>query len=79
MCSSDLIALYVETLNSSNAYENSYVIFDGIRIDNENTENPLYGMVCYAPFKNSNDDGLPIIKIENSQGYIEYRMGVSIF
>ena len=71
--------VYVQTLDVSDAYDGSYVILDGMRIDNENTSNPLYGMVAYSVLRNSIDDGLPIDKIENSQGYIEYRLGVSIF
>lgn len=73
------IHIYAQTLNSSNSYDNSWILFDGMRIDNENTENPLYGMVCYSRLYNSASSGLPIVKIENSQGYVEYRMGVSIF
>lgn len=74
----DGIALYAQTLNSSGTYDGSYVAFDGIRIDNENTENPLYGMVAYSKLKNNFDDGQAITKTENSQGYIEYRLGVNI-
>jgi len=73
------VSIYVETLNASNVWDGSYIALDGIRIDNENTPNPLYGLVAWSQFKNSEEDGLPIIKIENSQGYIEYRMGVSIY
>lgn len=73
------INIYVQTLNSSGTYDNSYVILDGIRIDNESTTNPLYGMVAYSRLKNNVSNALPIEKIENSQGYIEYRLGVSIF
>lgn len=73
------INVYAETLNSSNSWDSSYVILDGMRIDNENTTNPLYGMVSYSKLRNSISNNLPIEKIENSQGYIEYRLGVSIF
>jgi len=71
--------IYVQTMNASNVYDDSYVIFDGMRIEESNNVNPLYGMVAYSKLKNSTEDGLPIEKIENSQGYIEYRLGVSIF
>jgi hypothetical protein len=74
----DGIIIYAETLNSSGNYDGSYVLFDGIRVDNENTENPLYGMVAYSRLKNSSTEGQPILKTENSQGYIEYRLGVNI-
>lgn len=74
----DGIIIYAETLNSSGDYDGSYVLFDGIRVDNENTENPLYGMVAYSRLKNNSTEGQPILKTENSQGYIEYRLGVNI-
>jgi hypothetical protein len=74
----DGLKIYAQTLNSLSNYDGSYVAFDGIRLDNENTENPLYAMVAYSKLKNSYDDGQPIEKTENSQGYIEYRFGVNI-
>jgi hypothetical protein len=67
-----------QTLNSSSTYDGSYIAFDGIRLDNENTDNPLYAMVAYSSLKNSYDAAQPIEKTENSQGYIEYRFGVNI-
>jgi hypothetical protein len=74
----DGIVIYAQTLNSGGNYDGSYIAFDGIRIDNENTENPLYGMVAYSRMKNGYLAGQPIEKLENSQGYIEYRLGVNI-
>lgn len=72
------IRIYAQTVTSLGASTSDYVILDGIRLDNENTLNPLYGMVAYSRLKNGYDYGQPIEKIENSQGYIEYRMGVNI-
>jgi len=74
----DGIVIYAETLDSLGNYDGSYIAFDGIRVDNENTENPLYGMVAYSRLKNNFSEGYPILKAENSQGYIEYRLGVNI-
>lgn len=74
----DGIVIYAQTLNDEGEYDGSYVAFDGIRVDNENTQNPLYGMVAYSKLRNNFDEGQPILKTENSQGYIEYRMGVNI-
>ena len=74
----DGIIIYAQTLDDSDGYDGSYIAFDGIRIDNENTENPLYAMVAYSKLKNNFDDGQTILKTENSQGYIEYRLGVNI-
>lgn len=72
------IKIYAQTVNSLGQSTSDYIILDGIRLDNENTLNPLYGMVAYSKLKNGYESGQPIEKIENSQGYIEYRMGVNI-
>lgn len=72
------IKIYAQTVNSSGNSTSDYIILDGIRLDNENTINPLYGMVAYSRLKNSYNYAQPIEKLENSQGYIEYRMGVNI-
>lgn len=75
----DGISIYAQALSGSTTYSDVAIMFDGIRLDNENTENPLYGLIAYSRLKNSISDSLPIQKAENSQGYIEYRMGVGVF
>lgn len=72
------IRIYAQVVDNSYESTADYIILDGIRLDNENTVNPLYGMVAYSRLKNGYEYGQPIEKIENSQGYIEYRMGVNI-
>lgn len=73
------VSVYAQTATSGGSYDGSYLVIDGLRLDNENTENTLYGMVCYSILKNVYEDAYPIEKIENSQGYIEYRLGVSVY
>lgn len=73
------IKIYAESLTSGGSYDGSYISLDGIRIDNIKTQNPLYSMIAYSIIKNSTDDGLPIKKSENSQAYIEYRIGTSVY
>lgn len=72
------IRIYAQVVTSLGASTDDYIILDAIRLDNENTVNPLYGMVAYSRLKNGYEYGQPIEKIENSQGYIEYRIGVNI-
>lgn len=72
------ISIYCETRDSGGSYDGSYIILDGLRIDDENITNPLYGMVAYSRLRNSAENGQTIEKAENSQGYIEYRLGVAI-
>jgi hypothetical protein len=68
------ITAYVTTGNGTdNQY---YICFDGMRLENENVINPLYSLVGYNVARTSN--GYPIIKVENTNNYIEYRFGVDV-
>ena len=68
------ITAYVTTGNGTdNQY---YICLDGMRLENENIFNPLYSLVGYNVARTSN--GYPIIKVENTNNYIEYRFGVSV-
>jgi hypothetical protein len=56
---------------SSSSSSDFYVALDGLRIENAQTNNPLYGMVGYSVLKNK--DAETIIKKNNSTSYIEFR------
>lgn len=53
-----------------------YVAYDGFRLDNITTENPVYKLSGYAVVQNTN--GYPIIKLPNSNNYIEFRFSLGI-
>jgi hypothetical protein len=72
----NLIKLYVSVLSSGVPTNNYFVILDGIRIDNISTPNPLYSMIGYNLIVT--EDGLPILKSENTNNYIEYRFGIGV-
>jgi hypothetical protein len=72
----NLIKLYVSVLSSGVPTNNYFVILDGIRIDNISTPNPLYSMIGYNLIVT--EDGLPILKAENTNNYIEYRFGIGV-
>lgn len=72
------IRVYAQTINSVGAWDNSYISFDGLRVDNENTVNPLYGMVAYSRIRNQQYENFTITKGENTPGYIEFRLGLGI-
>lgn len=55
-----------------------YLAFDGLRLDNVNTQNPLYGMTAYTIAKNIREDEQPILKLENTSNYIEYRFSLGV-
>ena len=65
--------------NSSNAYVVSsdyYVSFDGLRLENKSTSNPLYGLTGYSVVKNI--DARPIVKQTAYSGYIEFRFAIEV-
>ena len=72
----NLIKLYVSVLNSEVPTNNYFIILDGIRIDNISTPNPLYSMIGYNLI--ITEDGLPILKAENTNNYVEYRFGIGV-
>jgi hypothetical protein len=72
----NLIKINVSVLNSGSPTNNYFVVLDGIRIDNISTPNPLYSMIGYNII--TTDNGLPILKAENTNNYVEYRFGIGV-
>jgi hypothetical protein len=72
----NLIKINVSVLSSGSPTNNYFVVLDGIRIDNISTPNPLYSMIGYNII--STDNGLPILKAENTNNYVEYRFGIGV-
>lgn len=68
------ITAYVTTNNSTE--DDYYICLDGMRLENQTTENPLYSLVGYNVARTTN--GYPVLKIENTSNYIEYRFRVSV-
>ena len=55
--------------------DNHYVVLDVFRIDNITTQNPLYKMVGYGI---ANVDGNPIVKLQNTNNYVEFRLSLGL-
>lgn len=72
----NLIKIYVSALVSGTPSSNFYVVLDGMRIDNISTLNPLYSLIGYTVIETP--DGLPVLKAENTNNYIEYRFGIGV-
>jgi hypothetical protein len=70
------IRIYATVLINNQPTENYYIVFDGMRLDNLTSENPLYSLFAYNLLKT--DDGYPILKQENTSNYIEYRFGIGV-
>jgi hypothetical protein len=52
------------------------IIFDGLRLENISTINPLYSLIGAEYIKT--DNRYPVLKEENSTNYIEYRFGLGV-
>ena len=70
------IKIYTSILVGGVPTDNYLISYDGLRIDNVSTINPLYSLVGYDVIKT--DDALPILKQENTNNYIEYRFGIGV-
>jgi hypothetical protein len=53
-----------------------YIELEGLRIENDATLNPLYGMVGYSVVRTTN--GQPIYKYQNTNNYIEFRFNLDV-
>lgn len=70
------IRIYASVIKNNAITDNYQVVFDGLRLENNTTENPLYSLVGYDIVRESLK--YPIIKTENSNNYIEYRFNVGV-
>lgn len=50
---------------------NWYIVFDGMRLENVSTENPLNGLLYYSQV--TTPDGYPALKTESTNNFIEFR------
>ena len=53
-----------------------YVVIDAMRFENISTINPLYVMSGYSVVNTNN--GYPIVKVENTSNYIEFRLALGV-
>ena len=72
----DEIRVYTSVTDSATVSDNYYVAFDGIRIDNITTQNPLYGLTGYTVFMT--EGGETVIKNQNTKNYIEFRFAIDV-
>lgn len=70
-----LCRIFVDVNDADGDPSNYYIALDGLRLDNLTTENPLYKMVGYSIV---NVDGTPIIKFQNTNNHIEFRMSLGL-
>ena len=70
------LKIYACAVTSNALDDNYYIGLDAIRIDNTQTQNPLYGLTAYTVVKNADEQ--PILKASNTNNYVEYRMSVGV-
>ncbi len=70
-----ICSIFTSIEESSVPSSDYYIAFDGFRIDNITTENPLYKMAGYSVVKY---DGKPVTKFNNTNNYVEFRMALGI-
>lgn len=63
-------------VKSGSPSSNFYICYDGFRLDNISTINPVYKLTGYSIVRTS--DGHPIIKYENTNNYIDFRFNLGI-
>lgn len=67
--------IFVSVIKSGLPSDEFYIALDGFRIDNISTINPLYKMIGYSIVK---IDGNPIVKFQNTNNYIEFRLSLGL-
>ena len=70
------VRVYSNVIDSGSPSANWAIALDGVRFENSSNNNPLYGLVGYAPIKNSTASTL--IKNSNTSGFIEFRFGLGV-
>ena len=74
--SATVVKIFASVIDDGTPSENFYLAFDGIRLENLTTQNPLYGLVGYTQVKTQT--GLPIIKQPNTSNLLEYRFAMDV-
>lgn len=72
----DVVKIFACVTDGSAVSDNFYVCLDAIRLENNSTANPLYGMSGYSVIKNVGAQ--PIIKLANTTNYIEFRFALDV-
>jgi hypothetical protein len=69
--------VFVSMLDESeNPLDTHYIAFDGMRIENVTSQNPLYKMTGYSIVRNT--DGYPIVKSANTNNFVEFRFNLGV-
>jgi hypothetical protein len=72
----DVVIINASIVKDDEPTSDFYVGLDAIRLENNSTANPLYGMTGYSVIKSNNAE--TIIKNANTTNYIEFRFAMDV-
>lgn len=72
----DVVIINVCVTEGGSPSSDFYIGLDAIRLENNSTANPLYGMTGYSVIKSNNAES--IIKNANTTNYIEFRFAMDV-
>ena len=72
----DVVKIFACVTDGGSVSDDFYVCLDAIRLENNSTANPLYGMSGYSIIKNLGAQ--PIIKLANTTNYLEFRFALDV-
>lgn len=72
----DVVKIYACVTENGSASEDFYISLDAIRLENNSSANPLYGLTGYSIIKNTNAE--TIVKAANTTNYIEFRFAMDV-
>ena len=72
----DVVKVYASVIKDGVPSENFYVCLDAVRLENNTSSNPLYGMTGYSAIKNV--DSRPVVKAANTTNFIEFRFAMDV-
>jgi hypothetical protein len=65
---------------SGTDYPYYYLSVDALRLENTNSQNPLYGLTGYTVIENTeNGVDRPVVKLPNTSAMVEFRLGVGVY
>jgi hypothetical protein len=72
----DVVKFYVSVIEDEEVSDQYYVCLDALRLENNTSLNPLYGLTGYSIIKNINSK--PVTKFANTTNHIEFRFGLDV-
>jgi hypothetical protein len=72
----EVVKIFVSVYKNGQPTPNFYVFLDGIRFENVDNRNPLYGLTGYSVVRNQ--EARPIVKLANTNNFVEFRFALDV-